>query len=485
MTHKARISALLVYPRVNCVRSVRSSSSRELCCPRCAATTCARNSRHTLNKDHNGSCPSADELSVDRYMKTWNDKVETHLRAFRGVLKTESASWNTLTRDLHFFTAHLDEQRGSSVRIVSYLACKPPVSTCDKRLPRLNCTFKTAQGVRGTVAAEVQFLVGDSETPFSTAQVMCPLPKGWNDVDLAVTVREASNLKNTPKFWINVTQAPKISKAKCCAVCVKPVYQSDLTPLKVAEFIGHYRVIGARHFFLYDQDMSEGLKALLARFQSVGIDVAVVPFKLRFNGTLVPYWGQAAALHDCIWRSVAKAEWFVHVDFDELIVPLRLPSLPAIVNDTERQAGRPRVGSVRFLSRSYCYEYGASKSSMDNGELPLYSRLYSFFAPSNSDRFTPKYMARARSVDIAAIHSVLLHSRGTVARVMPGKQGAVNHYRRCCPWRKWNFKRDYGVDLWNASALLRDNATNEFTDLVEKELSVTVLKDIVKDNAHS
>ncbi|KAH9366352.1 hypothetical protein HPB48_006196 [Haemaphysalis longicornis] len=179
-----------------------------------------------------GSCPSADELSVDRYMKTWNDKVETHLRAFRGVLKTESASWNTLTRDLHFFTAHLDEQRGSSVRI------------------RLDS---------------------------ATAQVMCPLPKGWNDGDLAVTVRKASNLRNTPKFWINVTQAPKISKAKCCAVCVKPVYQSDLTPLKVAEFIGHYRVIGARHFFLYDQDMSEGLKALLARFQSVGIDVAVVP----------------------------------------------------------------------------------------------------------------------------------------------------------------------------------------------------------------
>ncbi|KAH9366351.1 hypothetical protein HPB48_006197 [Haemaphysalis longicornis] len=122
---------------------------------------------------------------------------------------------------------------------------------------------------------------------------------------------------------------------------------------------------------------------------------------------------------------------------------------------------------------------------MDNGELPLYSRLYHFFAPTDSPDFTPKYMARARSVDIAFVHYVLRHSPGTIERVMPWWQGAVNHYRRCCEWRQWDYKKVYGVDLWNASALLRDNATNEFTDLVEKEISVTALKDVVKDSPYS
>ncbi|KAH9368257.1 hypothetical protein HPB48_019177 [Haemaphysalis longicornis] len=225
----------------------------------------------------------------------------------------EGTFWNTLSKDLHLYTAYLDKQRDSLVRIVSYISCNNP--SCTKRLRPLRCTYKTATGSLGTFAAYVELMEKHiTRFPLQPAKVVCPFPTYLatqvRSKNLFVGVLKASK-GGKPKFWIRVMQTPKLSKAKCCAVCVKPVFGRLATLHRVAEFIANYRVVGARHFFLYDAAMTEALKTLLARFQSAGIDVTVIDFKLPFNNTLVHRWGQMAALYDCMMRAVAKAEWFL------------------------------------------------------------------------------------------------------------------------------------------------------------------------------
>lgn len=370
------------------------------------------------------------------------------------------------------YSAYLDKQRDSRVRIPGILACNS--STCPQLLRPLRCVYKTAQGIQATVAADVKLLEeSHPDNLFWPARVICPFPTGWStpvaSEDLLVTVREAYN-NSRAKSWIKVTQTPKFSKAKCCSVCVKPVFGPSAMLRKVAEFVAHYRVIGARHIFLYDVCMHEDLRALLARFQSAGIDVTVMDFKFPVNDTLMHSgYAQMMALHDCLWRSLAKTEWYLHVDLDELIMPLRFPSLPAIVKDIERTS--PSVASVVFRSSPHCREYGASKPAMLKGDLPLFTRLYPLYSGPGSRDFTAKYMARARSVDLAWVHAITRFVNDTTEKVLGEHEGMVNHYRRCCEWGGHNFKTVFDVDLWNASALLRDSTALAIAELVEEDVA--------------
>ncbi|KAH7951113.1 hypothetical protein HPB52_004744 [Rhipicephalus sanguineus] len=79
-----------------------------------------------------------------------------------------------------------------------------------------------------------------------------------------------------------------------------------------------------------------GLKLLLTRLQSAGVGVTLVPFKLIANIDDVHMSGQMPALYDCIFRSMSRTEYYIHVDIDELIVEARHNHIPALVLEEER-----------------------------------------------------------------------------------------------------------------------------------------------------
>ncbi|KAH9375836.1 hypothetical protein HPB48_002305 [Haemaphysalis longicornis] len=291
---------------------------------------------------------------------------------------------------------------------------------------------------------------------------------------LFVNIRKVGD-NNEAKFWINVTQVPRRSDVKCCSVCVKPVYGDQMTLHKVAEFIAHYRVVGARTFFLYDLAMSAELKALLAVFQSAGIDVTVVHSKLPVNSTLTFMYGQMEVLEDCIYRSTAKSEWFLYVDYDELIMPLRLPTLPGILNITGTRMGSARVGSIIFQSRSYCQEYGANISSIAKGEAPLATRLYSLF---KSTGIWGKYIARARSISKPGIHKIAKLCCGARQIMVSTREAVSNHYRRCC--HLGFMKHLLPFDVWKTDDLREEKAVARFTKLAENDLAMTIVRSIIK-----
>ncbi|KAL1471967.1 hypothetical protein MTO96_039626 [Rhipicephalus appendiculatus] len=122
------------------------------------------------------------------------------------------------------------------------------------------------------------------------------------------------------------------------------MFGSKTSLWKLVEFVTHYKTLGARRSYFYDLDMPSGVRLLLARLQSSGVDMTLVPFKLIASTDDVHACGQMPALYDCIFRSMSTTEYYIHVDLDQLIVPARHYSIPVLVQDEERK--RNDVGSI-------------------------------------------------------------------------------------------------------------------------------------------
>uniref|UniRef100_A0A224YXD1 Glycosyltransferase family 92 protein n=1 Tax=Rhipicephalus zambeziensis TaxID=60191 RepID=A0A224YXD1_9ACAR len=181
---------------------------------------------------------------------------------------------------------------------------------------------------------------------FRNALILCPPPNETGaaneDIRVAVAVQGA---EQDSLRWLQLHRPSVGLVDKCCAVCVRPIFGSMVSLWKVVEFVAHYRSMEASRFYFYDFDMPSGLKLLLARLQSEGVDVTIVPFNLVASGGDVHAHGQLPALYDCIFRSMSRTEYYIHVDLDEMIHPFRHSSIPALLREKESEYSH-RLGSL-------------------------------------------------------------------------------------------------------------------------------------------
>ncbi|KAH7934065.1 hypothetical protein HPB49_021023 [Dermacentor silvarum] len=133
--------------------------------------------------------------------------------------------------------------------------------------------------------------------------------------------------------------------------------------------------------------------------QHLGVDLTLVPFKLLMNTAVehehVHAHGQMPSVYDCMFRSLSKMEYIVHVDIDELIVPLPNFSIPAIVQEAERKMKRP-LGSLVVPMRYHCLEYPTNMRYSSDELLPLQTRLFTYYSFEVYHGGYTKYIARSR-----------------------------------------------------------------------------------------
>ncbi|KAH8032204.1 hypothetical protein HPB51_023981 [Rhipicephalus microplus] len=161
----------------------------------------------------------------------------------------------------------------------------------------------------------------------------------------------------------------------------------------------------------HEPKVSSDAKLLLAWLQAKGVDVTLIPFKLIADAADVHAEGQMPGLYDCIFRSMSSAEYYIHVDIDELMVPLRHSSLPAMVQEVERE-GNGTVGSLVVRSRYYCSEYPLNVQYASLEHLPLQTRLFTYHNVDMHQADFTKHIARSRSVCEAGVHAVEQHCPG-------------------------------------------------------------------------
>ncbi|KAH7985725.1 hypothetical protein HPB49_026299 [Dermacentor silvarum] len=174
--------------------------------------------------------------------------------------------------------------------------------------------------------------------------------------------------------------------------------------------------------------------------QSLGVDLTVVPFKLIMDTTVtnqhVHENGQMPALYDCIFRSLYKMEYYVHVDIDELMVPMPNFSFHAMIKEAKR-ISNGSFGSVMVAVRDITHA-----------------------------GFT-KYIARSRTVCEAAVHQVYRHCEGKTSAFLDSFKPYIKHYKRCCSGKPSRIANKFG-HFWNVTSLQADASYAEFSARIER-----------------
>ncbi|KAH9359558.1 hypothetical protein HPB48_017442 [Haemaphysalis longicornis] len=322
----------------------------------------------------------SDDRRFQQYVSRWDQALlESHIGNDPPV--EEPIAGKAITDYLYVYTAFLTNTTTWGVHILGLL-CRSKAP--GQFLQPLECTIQSSQRTWRTHAIVTQVPENDFSRASQTVYLTCPLPVPAKEViePLKVALRASAN-KSYKAHWVPVHVPPlSHANAKCCSVCVRPMFDDRPKLWEMIEFIAHYQVIGATHFYFYDFNPSERLQLLVSRLQSTGVDITVIPLRKpeylinNHSDEDIAENFHLMALHDCIFRSRMKTEYFLHVDFDELMVPRRGGDLAAVIDHVEKQRKTEAVGAIIVQSRLFCYEYGLDNAYMGLREsLPLRSRV--------------------------------------------------------------------------------------------------------------
>lgn len=147
-------------------------------------------------------------------------------------------------------------------------------------------------------------------------------------------------------------------------VCVTPLNKNYNDYNQLVEMIEVNRLFGAQRFVFYNQSSGTDIVPYLRSYEEEGI-VEVVPWQLPVtsdpwpdNPKVVPevhYYGQLAALNDCLYRNMLVSRFVVFTDLDELIVPHGGHSTWTEVLDavTRRTLGNPPFDRTQAFPGAY------------------------------------------------------------------------------------------------------------------------------------
>lgn len=107
-------------------------------------------------------------------------------------------------------------------------------------------------------------------------------------------------------------------------VCVSPLHSKYNDTAQFKQMIEMNILFGAKHFIFYNNSISPTINSLLYNYKLSNVSIHVLPWTLPGVSDAVidiHYFGQLAALNDCLYRSMSTSQHVVFTDMDELIVP--------------------------------------------------------------------------------------------------------------------------------------------------------------------
>ncbi|XP_045194656.2 uncharacterized protein LOC123550291 isoform X2 [Mercenaria mercenaria] len=132
---------------------------------------------------------------------------------------------------------------------------------------------------------------------------------------------------------LNILRVKNVSKPEGYknrfAVCLSPLYFNYSRAYELVEWIELNRILGAEKFVIYNISTSINVNQVLAYYSKRGL-VQVMQWRLPMRVATYPrskepteihYFGQTAALNDCLFRSKGDSEYLVNVDLVEFIIP--------------------------------------------------------------------------------------------------------------------------------------------------------------------
>ncbi|XP_045193716.2 uncharacterized protein LOC123549585 isoform X2 [Mercenaria mercenaria] len=162
---------------------------------------------------------------------------------------------------------------------------------------------------------------------YNAVLFQCMLPQS---VELPTHVSLVSRSCETPMNLLDIqyVRSPYVDKHRF-TVCLSPLNFRYNRDYEIIEWVELNRILGADKFIIYNYSSAINVARVLDYYSERGL-TEVVQWNLpvgvdtwpRENKTVeIYYFGQIAALHDCLYRNKGVSEFIVNLDVDEFIIP--------------------------------------------------------------------------------------------------------------------------------------------------------------------
>lgn len=210
--------------------------------------------------------------------------------------------------------------------------------------------------------------------------------------------------------------------------CVSPLHSEFNDTAQLIEWVELNKILGVEKFIFYLNSVSKNVLRVLKFYESKG-DVSLMPWTLpRFLGdtsnNYLHYYGQLAALNDCLYRSKGKSHYISSTDLDEFIIP-------QVRNDftwTNLLSRLPSHSVYIVRCSFFSQRNGCSKNKICKRRLTVdsYKLRDDLILPPGK---RSKYIAKTGDVTTMGIHFTWELLTGSEYTVSP-EVALLHHYRR-------------------------------------------------------
>ncbi|CAH0397933.1 unnamed protein product [Chilo suppressalis] len=289
-----------------------------------------------------------------------------------------------------------------------------------------------------TLKARVKAIRENWNLKYSATYVLCLLRdtgvKPQDTVGASISVLSASSPNRPPTNLLTVLDTePKSGIEETLHICVKPFHFSYARDDWLIEWFELNRLLGASHFYMYNESLSAPVGCLLDHYRKQGL-VTLLPWKLPIISKVeIRTEGQFAAFNDCLYRSMSKAGWLLVIDVDEVVVPRRERNLPALLTALRASYSPPSKAPAAFLFRNAFFYLRWE----DDAEAPaplVTARKTRRWATPHALKNRSKYALRPRDAVELGNHFVWEHAPGATSAGVPTERALLHHYRIACEY---------------------------------------------------
>ncbi|KAM9852929.1 uncharacterized protein ACBR49_003804 [Aulostomus maculatus] len=243
-------------------------------------------------------------------------------------------------------SAYMEQRAGGrQVRVIAVVLRSEPIAYCCI----LHCQeqLHISEGIGHVHSDHFGFVYG-------TSDIMCPLPSGCKTpTHVAVTSATASNDRASvpPDMFLEVRNQEEKSDTfpHNFTICLSTMFDFS-NVLQLVQSLEMFQLLGVSRVVVYKTSCNPETQRLLDYYTQKGL-VEVIPWTISRHVNVsrgwlpehgpgeLHYFGQIAALNDCVYRYMYQSRYVALQDIDELILPQSVNSWQELLPLLEKKYG--------------------------------------------------------------------------------------------------------------------------------------------------
>ena len=269
-----------------------------------------------------------------------------------------------------------------------------------------------------------------SFTRYTAAYFLCPSIDRTEP--LAVSLGKDDNSSVCKESILKVSKTRKGDAKRNFSICVAPLNSNYSRAYELIEWVELNRLLGSQFFTFYNYSFANNIQHVLSYYSERGL-AEVLPWNLPTSvqdPEKIHYYGQLAALNDCLYRNRYKTKYLAFIDLDEFIIP-RQES-----DQTWSDMFNRFPDASAYMFRNTFFGINWQQNS-DNYSFKDIARLYGLttltkFQRSSAiypDNWRSKVIVQPLKVETVGIHNVWEYAEDGGTHIVREEDGLLHHYR--------------------------------------------------------